>query len=92
MRRPVVALRVALYGALDMAGNAWEWVADWYDTDYYQRSPERNPSGPDSGQSHILRGGSWYDSPILLRASNRNDYSPDNRNSDIGFRCARGLP
>ena len=78
------------YGGHDMAGNVWEWVADWYDTTYYQRSPERNPRGPDAGQSRVLRGGAWYNLPIDLRSASRNDYSPDDRNYFIGFRCARG--
>lgn len=78
------------YGAHDVAGNVWEWVADWYDSGYYQRSPERNPRGPDSGSSRVLRGGSWNGGPILLRTANRNYYTPVYRRYDIGFRCARG--
>ncbi len=48
-------------GALDMAGNAWEWVNDWYDSSYYANSPQNNPQGPDDGTSKVLRGGSWPD-------------------------------
>jgi formylglycine-generating enzyme required for sulfatase activity len=74
-----------------MAGNVWEWVADWYARDYYQRSPERNPPGPDSGTSRVLRGGSWDFNPFNLRSTYRINYTPVYRSHDFGFRCARGL-
>ena len=79
------------YGAHDMAGNVAEWVADWFDAQYYERSPERNPQGPDSGQSRVLRGGSWGNNPIILRSAFRSYNSPVNRLDNFGFRCARGL-
>jgi len=81
---------VSPYGAYDMAGNVWEWVADRYAKDYYQRSPERNPRGSDSGTSRVLRGGSWFNLPFSLRSSNRYFNSPDDRHGSIAFRCARG--
>jgi formylglycine-generating enzyme required for sulfatase activity len=80
------------YGALDMAGNVWEWVADWYDADYYDRSPSRNPQGLDSGAFKVLRGGSWHGAPDLVRSSGRDGFSPDRRNYRRGFRCARVSP
>ena len=76
------------YGAYDMAGNVWEWVADWYSETYYLTSPTTNPTGPDSGQSRVLRGGSWNRQEFDVRVSNRNKYGPTYFNFDIGFRCA----
>ena len=76
------------YGVLDMSGNAWEWVADWYEADYYQRVPERDPPGPEEGEARVIRGGSWGYDQAFVRTANRASFLPDNRHPDIGFRCA----
>ncbi len=75
------------YSVMDMVGNVWEWVADWYDEDYYSQSPPGNPPGPDSGISKVLRGGSWYNFRISARTSYRYHNAPVNRFPNIGFRC-----
>ena len=75
------------YGALDMSGNVYEWVNDWYQEDYYSGSPAENPQGPESGTYRMLRGGGWipYSS---VRAAVRYSYNLATRNNYVGFRCA----
>lgn len=72
-------------GAADMVGSVWDWVDDWYAA--YENTPQTNPTGPESGDRKVLRGGSWYSNPRYLRAANRDFYSPTTRNDLFGFRC-----
>lgn len=77
------------YGLHHMAGNAAEWVEDWFGIDYYATMPDRNPRGPISGRYKVVRGGSWKSAPVMLRTATRSGASPDRRAATIGFRCAR---
>ena len=80
------------FGLHDVTGNVWEWTADWYDANYYMRSPEHNPKGPSSGQYRVIRGGSWNDEPDYVRSANRFWYIPSDRDDGLGFRCAQDVP
>jgi serine/threonine protein kinase len=83
---------VSPYGCADIAGNAWEWVADQYQGDYYQTAPDHNPQGPNQGASQVVRGGSWALPQGLTRCAGRFGLIPLVRRDDLGFRCASSSP
>ncbi len=80
---------MSAYNVFDMAGNATEWVADWYAADYYLNSPNANPTGPESGVYRVLRGGSWFDRNLDVRTFTRAHLRPNVAYNYTGFRCAR---
>ena len=74
------------WGFYDMTGNVWEWMRDWYEADYYARSPAKDPQGPLSGDEKVLRGCSWYNKPDVCFISTRDRYALDLRLYYNGFR------
>jgi len=88
--RPAKSFAANGYGLYDMAGNAWEWVANYFDA--YGADPITDPKGADQGRVRVVRGGSYGDDSRNLRLSNRNAVAPRNTHVNVGFRCARDVP
>jgi formylglycine-generating enzyme required for sulfatase activity len=81
------------FGLLDMGGNVYEWVNDWYSVNYFSNSPSRNPTGPSesslAGKAKVMRGGSWQLDAYRTRVFEREVSTPDYGNSNVGFRCVK---
>jgi serine/threonine-protein kinase len=80
------------FGALDMIGNVWEWVSDYYGGDYYAVSPAANPKGPDTGLARVIRGGSFKSEGARATTTIRRKAGQDGWSDDLGFRCAKDVP
>ena len=77
------------FGLYDLAGNMTEWTADWFERDYYAKSPAENPTGPETGLYKVIRGGAWSDPASRITVFFRNWVRPNQRSANIGFRCVR---
>jgi formylglycine-generating enzyme required for sulfatase activity len=77
------------YGVHDLAGNLYEWVADWYDETFYTTQPTINPRGPVEGTVKVQRGGSYINGPYRLRSAFRTKSDPTEHDAHVGFRCAQ---
>lgn len=79
------------FGCINMAGNAAEWTSDWYSENYYRTAPFRNPQGPFTGESKVVRGGDWTNPKEKTRTSSRDHFEPHGGAATIGFRCAKDI-
>jgi len=83
---PVGSFAPNTFGLYDMIGNAWEWVSDWHEDNYYQKSPMADPQGPPTGNVKVRRGGSWHTWALYARCGFRNWNTPSTRYTLVGMR------
>ena len=86
---PVGELPPNAWGLYDMYGNVHEWCQDWFDREYYSRSPSHVPQGPAQGLARSLRGGDWGSGAWYCRSASRSLSSPDRRSNRVGFRLVK---
>ena len=87
---PVGQKKPNAWGLYDMHGNVWEWCQDWYDSGYYAKSPEDDPTGPATGPCRVIRGGGWGSGVAGgCRSAGRRYTGPGHRSEDLGFRVSR---
>jgi formylglycine-generating enzyme required for sulfatase activity len=89
---PVGSFPANAFGLYDMHGNVNQWCQDWYDYNYYRKSPRNDPINETPSEMRVLRSGSWGSYPGICRSANRSGSTPDYRNRTIGFRVIVSLP